>query len=322
MPTHDLIGDVHGCAEELEALLRALGYRERNGAYRHPEHPNRIALFVGDFLDRGPDVLRTLRLARAMLEAGSARSVLGNHELNAMAYHLPDPDRPGAFLRPHTEKNRRQHAATLAQVPAAELSSHLAFFRALPFAIDEPTLRVVHACWDPPALAVVSEALARHGGLTDPFLVEGHDPESLLYDALAIVVKGKEMRLPPGVAFTDKDGTRREKARVRWYLPPDGESVASYTLPTLPALAARPELSTHPLPAKVAAEARPYPAPGAGAPPVFFGHYWLTDPTPAPLAPNVACLDYSVARGGFLCAYRHDGAPTLDPARYLAQPAR
>ena len=321
MPAYDLIGDIHGCADELEALLRHLGYRQRAGAWRHPESPSRLALFVGDFLDRGPEILRTLRLCRAMLEAGSALAVLGNHELNAMAFHFPDPDRPGAFLRPHTAKNQRQHAATLAQVPPDELASHLAFFRALPFSIARPTCRVVHACWDEPALAVIDEALARHGGLTDAFLVEGHDPDALLFDALEIVVKGKEMRLPAGVSFRDKDGTRREKARVRWYAPPDGHTVATYTLPTLwrgPELTLHPELARAPLPARVHAEARPYPT---AAPPVFFGHYWLDDPAPAPLAPNVACLDYSVAKGGFLCGYRHAGEDTIEPTRFVVERA-
>lgn len=61
-----------------------------------------------------------------------------------------------------------------------------------------------------------------------------------------------------------------------------------------------------------AAAARPYPA---DAPPVFFGHYWLSDARPRQRAPNVACLDYSVPKGGFLCAYRWDGEWVLDPAK-------
>ena len=69
---YDLIGDIHGHAAELESLLRRMDYRERAGAWRHPE---RTAIFVGDFLDRGPEIRATLRLVRAMLEAGSARSV-------------------------------------------------------------------------------------------------------------------------------------------------------------------------------------------------------------------------------------------------------
>ena len=53
------------------------------------------------------------------------------------------------------------------------------------------------------------------------------------------------------------------------------------------------------------------------APPVFFGHYWM-EGEPAPLAPNIACLDYSVAKpGGRLVAYRWDGDKTLEPGKYM-----
>lgn len=310
-PGYDLVGDLHGHADELEALLRALGYRETRGAWRHPE---RTLVFVGDFLDRGPKIRETLRLVRAMLEAGSARAVLGNHEWNLLAYLTADPDAPGEHLRRHTGKNRRQVEATLAQVPAAELASHLDYFRAtLPVRLDLGGARVVHACWDDVAFHVVDDGLARHGGLTDAFLVEGSNPESLLFAALEIALKGKEMELPAGDGFEDKDGTRRTLARVRWYAPPDGHSVATYALPAFPGI------SPAPLPAKVRAEVRPYPPQD---PPVFFGHYWLADPAPAPLAPNVVCLDYSVARGGFLCAYRWEGEPTIAPDRFTTIPAR
>lgn len=84
----DIIGDVHGCGDELEALLGELGYevterREGNGlaagpAYRHPD--GRVAVFVGDLVDRGPRVLDTLRIVRNMVDAGSGLTVMGNHE--------------------------------------------------------------------------------------------------------------------------------------------------------------------------------------------------------------------------------------------------
>ena len=319
---YDLIGDVHGHADELEALLKRLGYRVRSGAWRHP---SRVAVFVGDFLDRGPKIRETLSLVRAMLEAGSAFSVLGNHEWNAFCFHTADPDARGHFLRRRGARNRMQHEATLAQVPPAELASHLSFLRSLPVRLElspgtgsdsrsvaprsvlalesvpvpksRPLANVVHACWDEPSFVVIDEALARHGGLTDAFLVEGSNDESLLYAALEIVLKGKEMRLPGGGTFVDKDGISRTHARVRWFASPVNQSVATYTLPHFPNLPATP------LPARAIAEARPYPK---TAPPVFFGHYWLDDPSPAPLAENVFCLDYSVARGGFLCSYRID----------------
>lgn len=55
-------------------------------------------------------------------------------------------------------------------------------------------------------------------------------------------------------------------------------------------------------------EAAAYPT---TAKPVFVGHYWLSDDQPEILADNVACLDYSVAKGGFLCAYRWQGEQKL-----------
>lgn len=76
----DLIGDVHGCYDELLDLLGKLGYApgEDGGAWRHPE--GRRAVFLGDLVDRGPKVVETLTLARAMVEVGAAFCVPGNHD--------------------------------------------------------------------------------------------------------------------------------------------------------------------------------------------------------------------------------------------------
>jgi protein phosphatase len=80
----DVIGDVHGCLTELEALLTALGYQLRRddgqraiGA-RHGE--GRTAVFVGDLVDRGPDTPGVLRLVLGMTQDGDALCVPGNHE--------------------------------------------------------------------------------------------------------------------------------------------------------------------------------------------------------------------------------------------------
>ena len=86
----DVIGDVHGCADELETLLERLGYTYRDNeqaapaplygrTYRHPE--GRKALFVGDLVDRGPRVLETVGLVRNMVVAGTALCVPGNHDV-------------------------------------------------------------------------------------------------------------------------------------------------------------------------------------------------------------------------------------------------
>jgi hypothetical protein len=69
-----------------------------------------------------------------------------------------------------------------------------------------------------------------------------------------------------------------------------------------------------PLAQPVIDAAAPYPA---GAKPVFCGHYWLSAPRPTLLAGNVACLDYSVAKDGLLCAYRWDGEKKLTNEHFV-----
>ncbi|MFF2897309.1 polynucleotide kinase-phosphatase [Streptomyces sp. NPDC057966] len=70
----DIIGDIHGCSSELESLLGKLGYVDGT----HPE--GRTAVFVGDLVDRGPDSPGVLRRVMAMVAAGDALCVPGNHE--------------------------------------------------------------------------------------------------------------------------------------------------------------------------------------------------------------------------------------------------
>ncbi|GLU49356.1 polynucleotide kinase-phosphatase [Nocardiopsis ansamitocini] len=79
----DIIGDVHGCRSELEALLTELGYalhRDRLGRAVDATHPERTVLFVGDLVDRGPDSPGVLRLVMGMVASGHALCVSGNHE--------------------------------------------------------------------------------------------------------------------------------------------------------------------------------------------------------------------------------------------------
>jgi protein phosphatase len=76
----DIIGDVHGCADELQTLLATLAYvRDEAGVFRHPA--GRKAVFVGDLVDRGPRVADVLRIVMAMADAGTALAVPGNHDL-------------------------------------------------------------------------------------------------------------------------------------------------------------------------------------------------------------------------------------------------
>ncbi len=92
---YDLIGDIHGYADELVQLLEALGYDKLQGVYRHPE---RTAIFLGDFIDRGPKIRQVLEIAQPMIEEGKALGVMGSQELNALAYHTEDPESPTEYL--------------------------------------------------------------------------------------------------------------------------------------------------------------------------------------------------------------------------------
>ena len=75
----DIIGDVHGCADELRALLDHLGYApDAAGLYRHPM--GRQVVFVGDLGDRGPHSAEVFEIAMAMQKAGTAWCVCGNHD--------------------------------------------------------------------------------------------------------------------------------------------------------------------------------------------------------------------------------------------------
>ena len=299
----DLIGDIHGYADELHQLLGTLGYACRAGVYRHPV---RTAVFLGDFIDRGPQIQGALSVVRSMVEAGAALAVMGNHELNALAFHTPHPDVPGEYLRPHTDNNIRQHAATVTQLSEGDLVSHLAWFRSLPLWLELDGLRIVHACWDHASLSLIGSSTAAR--------IEGFMPASCgeggrLFTATETLLKGKEAVLPAGVYQIDNEGQLRSHCRLRWYADAHGHTYGSYGLTN------EPLVCDAPLDPSVVDAATPYPA---WAPPVFVGHYGLRGESPGLLAANVACVDWGVAHGGALCAYRWDGEQQLQPSKFVS----
>ena len=80
----DIIGDVHGCFDELVELLKELGYEistQPDGETVVEPPQGRKAIFVGDFVDRGPKVAEVLRLVMGMQKTGAALCVPGNHDV-------------------------------------------------------------------------------------------------------------------------------------------------------------------------------------------------------------------------------------------------
>jgi protein phosphatase len=81
----DIVGDVHGCYDELLELLELLGYQpDGNAIHRHPA--GRQLIFVGDLVDRGPKIVATVTLIWRMVEAGVAFCVPGNHDNKLLRY--------------------------------------------------------------------------------------------------------------------------------------------------------------------------------------------------------------------------------------------
>ena len=276
-----------------------MGYRSEDGVYRYPD---RKAIFLGDFIDRGPRQLDTVNIARRMVETGNALAVMGNHEFNALAWHKEDPEQPGEYLRPHTPSNHRQHQRFLEEVGAHSRihDDIMAWFSSLPLYLDLPGLRVIHACWHPEYLDALQPHLDDDNRLDDGLLTTASRQHRMEYRAVETVLKGLEVPLPPGSSFHDKDGKKREHIRIRWW---DRSQTTYRTAALLPSATAQ-TLPDAPMPLTH----------GVGyddAKPLFIGHYWMNG-TLEPLTPTIACVDYSAGKGsGPLAAYRWSGESQL-----------
>ena len=288
---YDIIPDIHGQAEKLKTALTGLGYRQKAGTWRHPD-PERSCVFLGDFIDRGPENRDVIDIVRRMVDAGTARAIMGNHELNAIHFHTMNPE-TGAALRPHSEKNLRQHGSFLAEFPLDEPRTRevIDWMKSLPLFLELEGFRVVHACWNDSAIAAL-RAHAPGGILSEDQLIRAADKADVLYGPVETTTKGPELALPAGYTITDKDGTERREVRVKWWNPtPADWADIAISVPNLD------ELPAEALPPGIVADAY-----SPDARPVFFGHYWL-DGTPELQAPNALCLDYSAGKDGPLVSY-------------------
>lgn len=294
---YDLIGDIHGHADELINLLEHLDYKCTSTGYQHPQ---RKVIFLGDFIDRGEHLRqhgKLLEVVMTMVEHGHALSVMGNHEFNALAFHTRHKGEP---LRLHTSKNINQHQAFLNEFEdQPELKRRvLDFFLSLPLWLELDGLRVIHACWDNQHIDWLTTN-ADQQRLTPELLVEACTEGTAAYRAIETLLKGVEVELPDGVQFNDKDGHLRTAVRVQWW-DSQATKLGQVALPFGVAIGDAANLA---IPDHV-------PSYHPDQPPCFIGHYWLHG-DPAPLAPNVACLDYSIAKNGKLVAYRWSGEQIL-----------
>lgn len=143
--------------------------------------------------------------------------------------------------------------------------------------------------------------------LTDTLIYKSVKKGIPLNKAIDETLKGKEIRMPEGLNFTDKDGTKRTEIRIKWWEDPLQTTYKNISIEPIGNL---PEILvdlSH-------LNSVNYYTPDDKM--VFFGHYWLKG-NPTPYRKNICCLDYSVAKGGHLVAYRLDEENKLDERKLI-----
>ena len=267
----NIIGDIHRHTSRLAQLLERLGYERDAQSWCHP---GRKAIFVGDFIDRGPDELETNRLVGSLIDRCAALAVMGNHEFNAVAFKKTHPDQDGERLRSHTEKNGNRHATFLDRVGeySALHDEIIAWFKTLPLYLDLDGDRVVHACWHDEAFNIFELLLDDRQPLQTDAWLSAATPGNQACPAAETLLKGLEIPLPGGENFLDKDGYERQYIRTRWW----GKEASTYCAVGMLDEATRQTLPDQLNQADVLSGY-------AADKPMFVGHYWLRG-TPEPMS--------------------------------------
>lgn len=299
----DFIGDIHGHADKLEELLSKIGYSKHNGVH---SHANRKAFFLGDYIDRGPKIRETLEIVKRMVDSGNAIALMGNHEYNALCFHFQETE--GGHLRKHLIKNIIQHYETLKQFQnrQEEYEYYLEWFKTLPLYYETNTFRAVHACWDNKNIQLLRQTLI-DDRLTDDLIYQSVKKGTRLNEAIDQTLKGKEMKMPEGLSFIDKDGTKRSEIRIKWWEDP---TEMTYKTISVEPIGNLPNQSVE------LSDLGSLDFYQSSDKKVFFGHYWLKG-EPSVYRDNICCLDYSVAKEGKLVAYKLDEENALNNKKLI-----
>ena len=290
----DFIGDIHGHLPDLERLFIKLGYEKIEDIYVHSE---RIPVFLGDYINRGPDILGVLKLVRDMQLSGNAYALMGNHEFNFLAYHFKDEQ--NIPFRPNTERYYGYIRETKDPLEKHNLlETYLEWMSNLPLIIKSDSFNAVHAQWN----EILELELKKSGieKLDQDGMRKIHLNSSLL-ESVSSVVKGSEHKITD--FFIDKYNFdfRQPFERIVWWKNSRSNKIMDWLDVdpiNHPILIDRSDFSN----------IEDY---DDANKPTFFGHYWLDPKNIGIISQNLCCLDYSVAKGGVIGAYSFDGESTL-----------
>jgi hypothetical protein len=294
---YDIIGDVHGHAALLKKLLKEMGYSKDGGTWSHPD---RKAIFIGDFINRGPQIREVLQIIHSMTMAGTALAILGNHEYTAILYHIKDSK--GDYLSKHITVNRGQIQSTLTAFKnyKQEWKEYLLWFRHLPFFLDLGKIRIAHAYWNDEDMKYLSEFIPP-GKLKKSFLRSVHEEQHPAAAIIYRVLKGLEYQCPPDLIIKCQKGISRKTFRMNWWESPDQKTFQDL------AFGNKFVLPAYTVPPEIAPSFESY---HSEKPIVFIGHYCLTQ-GPRILQPNICCIDGCVTGNQRLSAYRYNGEEKL-----------
>ncbi|MFV0592834.1 MAG: metallophosphoesterase [Draconibacterium sp.] len=296
---YDIIGDVHGHATLLKKLLLKMGYEKTNGSFSHPQ---RKAVFVGDFINRGPKIRKTIGIIRSMVESGNAYAILGNHEINAIIYYLKDKE--GALLVKKPNKYGLSMFKTINEfsIDTQEWKDHLNWMRTLPLFLDFGEIRIVHACWSDRAVKVAASFYEEGRIRKKTFRTIHKRPDAEITKSVWELTKGGVLKMPSDLHVVNNKGVAPRSFRIRWW-----EETSGMTFRNL-SFESKYSMPNYTVPPQILPENEPYPE---DAPIVFFGHY-CRGRGPIVVKPNICCVDSCVTGSGVLTAYRWSGEKQLD----------
>ena len=272
MNGYDIIGDIHGHDLILKSLLKKLGYVENRDGFYHPL--KRKAIFVGDFINRGPNTPRVLKIIQNMHSNKQAFCILGNHEFGLLQKFVLNP----------SEIN-------------IKISPFIPWIKSLPLFLEFPNFRVVHAAWHFSSI----EKLKKENTNDDNFIRSTMIPNSENKRAVRNILQGIKVNVPKEIIYRDRFGIKRQKARIRWWdkkknltgndIFPASEELINIQFANNEIL----NCENYKITEK----------------PLFFGHYCLPAKE-TKIIKNLICLDGCVSCDGQLWAYQYNNGEPIE----------